>query len=639
MKGKIQRLMVEDDVARMHEAVSESVYVVGAKAAERAVGEIAVGEQPSGTLTDMVNNITKARVVKFLHVSDNHSAMNGINKVEEILSESANGVLCVHTGDLPEAHWSLSQGKVVYRNYQRSIDAMSNWNAEHTNKPFLFVKGNHDAIIQPPTDATGGDVVNEALQKARTALFLKPINGNVVTWGESVDGLWNDNIISGYWYKDVAQNGVKVRFIGLDEYEHRVGDPTRGGLYYWTKVYSQAQVDWLVNLLRSTPSDAYIVMCHHQPLYTMHPDGVMNDFVHHGISGSTIDSSHTYTNTMFTYKPENVDMPAQIVNAYLHKKHLQLPAYPSGVDGVTLNINADFRGITPAKFACHLSGHVHGDFCEYHPDYPEQLCLTICTDSPSASSWYDDIVRSTTAGDVASYAINRVTIDADRDVVRIDRLGAHELNTSLNWITQDGSSRDWIEFAIPNINEEPVASSGRQVARPTITADWSYEDYGNPASRSALEGRLDNYYPEWRSESAMVALVDAYVAGNDVSGLTLTLAGFNAINTVFIDMDAEGNDMMTFANAVTEDPALSADNYVEFGQTDAVAPVLPDSFTAADEFLFTFICASDNCTLTLPSGVEYGNGLDFDSDKKAGRKFQVSICDGITLYAYVDLNS
>ena len=623
MKGKIQRFLIDEQTARMHEAVSDSVYVVGAKAAERAVGEIPVGEQPSGTLTDMVNNITKARKISLLHLSDNHGWLGGLRKMAALLAEG-NDAFGINTGDITS--YSSING------YAAVLKVMSDWNAQCNGHPILLLKGNHDTW-----DTNIGN--NE---KQCTHTLLKPVDAGFVKWGEATGGEWNDNIVGGYWHKDVVENGVKLRVIALDEYQHSVGDPRRDSLYYYTKVYSQAQVDWLVNLLKSTPSDAYIVLCHHQPLYTTHPSTVMNDFVHHGIVGAQMDSntSHVFSYKMYTYKPENVDMAARIVDAYLHKKHLVLTSYPSGVDGVTLNIDADFRGIEPAKFACHLCGHVHGDYCEHHPDFHEQICLTVGTDSPSISSWYEDLVRSQTTGNVASYVINRVTIDADRDVVRVDRIGAHELNVNKKYngvtlINNDGSSRKWIEFAIPNTNEKCTANSGLQVARPTITADWSYEDYGDPASRSALEGRLDNYYPEWRSESAMVALVDAYVAGNDVLGLTLTRTGFNAINTVFVDMDTEGNDIMESANAVTNNPALSADNYVDYGQTDAVAPVLPGNFTAADEFVFSFTCLSDNCELTLPKGVAWADGFDFEADRKAGAKVQVSIQDGMAGYLMV----
>ena len=87
---------------------------------------------------------------------------------------------------------------------------------------------------------------------------------------------------------------------------------------------------------------------------------------------------------------------------------------------------------------------------------------------------------------------------------------------------------------------------------------------------------------------------------------------------------------------VTTGSALAADTYLELGTTDAPAPTLPATYTDADEFLFSFTCSTASCSLTLPVGVELGSELDFSADVAAGRKFQVSIMDGIALYTYID---
>lgn len=424
MKGKIQRHLIDAQTARMHEAVSDSVYVRGTRIANE------------GTLTQVLDDMATRHQLSFLHLSDNHGSLYGLNKMVALLGGDTDS-FGINTGDIT-AYSSVN-------NYAPVIKVMTDWNAACNNKPILLLKGNHDTW----------DISAFRMQeKLCTSTLLKPVNNGFVVWGDpnSNNGSWSDSIIGGYFYKDIVKNGVKLRLIALDEYQHSVGDPRTDSLYYYTKVYSQAQVNWLINLLRSTPSDYYIIMAHHQPLYEYHPTNVLNDFVHHGINGSNPDSSHTYTNRMFTYKAGNLDMAARIVDAYQHKRLLSLSGYPSGVDGVTININADFRNCVPAKFACHINGHVHGDYCEYHPYFPQQLCLTIGTDSPTISNWYDDLVRS--SGNTNNHAINRVTIDADRDVVIVERIGADTLNTSLNWITQDGSARKWIEFKIPATMEK-----------------------------------------------------------------------------------------------------------------------------------------------------------------------------------------
>lgn len=163
---------------------------------------------------------------------------------------------------------------------------------------------------------------------------------------------------------------------------------------------------------------------------------------------------------MYTYREGNIDLPARVVDAYLHRRAETFEDWPNSVRGAELRFKADFSDCEPATFAAHLCGHVHGDYCEYHPDFPEQLCLTVGASSPTISSWYDDLVRSTEPTNPASYLLNRVTIDADSNVVRVDRLGASQLNTALTWIVQDGSSRTSIEFAIPKVKTDDEDEGG-----------------------------------------------------------------------------------------------------------------------------------------------------------------------------------
>lgn len=81
---------------------------------------------------------------------------------------------------------------------------------------------------------------------------------------------------------------------------------------------------------------------------------------------------------------------------------------------------------------------------------------------------------------------------------------------------------------------------------------------------------------------------------------------------------------------------LSVNGYHNLGVVNSVSVTLPSSANRTDEFLFTFTCDTAACTLSLPSGVELGSELDFSADVAAGRKFQVSIMDGIALYTFID---
>lgn len=453
MDGKIRRKIEADGSVRLHEAVSDSVYMRGEGLEARTLTEFA-----------------KPHRISLLHMSDNHNSTLGIGVMSALLASANNDdVLGINTGDV-EGYSSVST------TLEASLSAMAIHNAGHATKPILLVKGNHDA-----RDTTSG---TDANRESTATGYITSVNGNAVTYGKV--GSTN----KGYWYKDVTHNGVKLRLIALDEYQYSVALPENGSndSNRYSKVYSTDQVEWLEAVLKSTPSDAYIIMAHHQPLYSEHPTEVLNDFVHHGMNGVSGvypagGTTHTYTNTMFTYLDGNIDLPARIIDAYIHKKALNYTCV-NGKAGTTLTVDVDFKDCTPAKFACHINGHVHGDYCEYHPEFPEQLCLTIGTDSPSISTWYDDLERANASDDERNHIINRVTIDADRNVVVVERHGAHTLwtyNDSKQWIYHDGSARKSIEFPIKKVAVEPKAVLLLKEAFAALDLDFEQfkSDYGN----------------------------------------------------------------------------------------------------------------------------------------------------------------
>lgn len=84
---------------------------------------------------------------------------------------------------------------------------------------------------------------------------------------------------------------------------------------------------------------------------------------------------------------------------------------------------------------------------------------------------------------------------------------------------------------------------------------------------------------------------------------------------------------------------LAADTYNQLGTTDAPVVSLPASYTAADEFLYSFTCATDACVVTLPEDVVLADCCDDFSEVAAGVWFQVSIMDGVAAYLCVTPNN
>lgn len=113
-------------------------------------------------------------------------------------------------------------------------------------------------------------------------------------------------------------------------------------------------------------------------------------------------------------------------------------------------------------------------------------------------------------------------------------------------------------------------------------------------------------------------LCDLEAAGGATISYTMTRNAFNALNVVIADIDTMGERVPN----------------IESSAATQVTIYVPD-YDAADEFECSFTCATDACVLTLPAGVVMADGFDFEGDRKAGAKVQVSIQDGIAGYLMV----
>lgn len=500
MNGKIKRKVEKDGSVRLHEAVSDSVYMRG-----------------DGLTSQTLTEYARPHRISFLHISDAHGATAGYSYIRGTIMPNSDDVAALNTGDL-ETTGNQVRATDKHWYYLDSISGMvASWNASHSERPFLFVKGNHDAVdmfIESDgtkaawetnfTTSLGGETSDEAiraakayanantpitLNAAREAAMFDDIVGAIntdgtnqlVTYGDTTGFSYGDDKTgyAGYWHKDFDHNGVTLRFIALDEYEHSLilsgeGEGINANTSSYAKTYSEAQMTWLVNLLKATPSDYYIVLCHHHPVYSLHPAEVVNDFTHHGLVGQ----SEQYLYGMSESAKGNTELPAQIIDAYLRRRKATITWTNTLLKTTSTNyscsVTVDFSDTVPAHFACHISGHTHRDFCEYHPNYPAQLCLTI------ASNYNDDradLVRASSG--LPARVINRVTIDTDRNIVEVDRIGASELKS--NVLIADGSSRLHIEFPIKAVEVEPKAVLLLKEAFAALDLDFEQfkSDYGD----------------------------------------------------------------------------------------------------------------------------------------------------------------
>lgn len=153
-----------------------------------------------------------------------------------------------------------------------------------------------------------------------------------------------------------------------------------------------------------------------------------------------------------------------------------------------------------------------------------------------------------------------------------------------------------------------------------------------PGYTGTISGAFDDtdaaieYFKTLDSNAYDVQVVTELLNNLDINGgasqsYSLPISAFNALTSTMVWVDERDERIPNFDTA-----------------TEAQVTVYVPDYTAADEFVFSFTCASDNCVLTLPSGVQMADGFDFSADRKAGVKFQVSIMDGIAGYLVVSTN-
>lgn len=104
---------------------------------------------------------------------------------------------------------------------------------------------------------------------------------------------------------------------------------------------------------------------------------------------------------------------------------------------------------------------------------------------------------------------------------------------------------------------------------------------------------------------------------------------------VFTALQGKADRRRVVDNSQDASVELAADTYNQLGTTDAPVVSLPANYTAADEFLYSFTCASDACVVTLPQGVVLADCCDGFSEVAAGVWFQVSIMDDVAAYLCV----
>lgn len=262
---------------------------------------------------------------------------------------------------------------------------------KESNKPWLTLVGNHDVGIGKNTATTGN----------QEQVYNKFILPNLPYAGVTPDG-------KTYYYKDF--DTYKIRLICLNPYDVDNNDIS-GSEYVvprYTEYYSQAQVDWFVDLLLNTPSDYHVmVLTHNTP------------------KASVKDTSVNFNNKTYSFSPESSQsgIIADIVNAWQNGESLN-NAYPStNTNLATVTVSADFTSRGTGVFICFLTGHMHVDTIGHITSFPNQNVFTFAsTNTGTYQNDWSDLPRAD--GTKAEDCITALSVDTTNRQIYINRIGS-----------------------------------------------------------------------------------------------------------------------------------------------------------------------------------------------------------------------
>lgn len=392
-------ITINDNATQVIEAINAAVpgTISASDNATQVIGSVnaamGVGLTASDNATQVVakvNSFNPSRL-RFLHISDTHNSPDSINKAKELMDGNAAYLFTILTGD----YSSQSGG-------YGAVDAP----LKAIGTKILMLTGNHDIY-----DTFANNQPNA------TAYLKTVVTDPSIVWGDPTG-------VASYWYKDiVAPDGGKLRILSMDGYDYR--DGTGPGSRYDT-IYSQAQVDWFIARIKELNANDYIIIATHEPVingtvydYSYNVPGKMDESAVAMRRVNDFCSSRLWVwDTSLT----NGNLWPIVMNAYLNRLALNTTVTNTntltGEVLSTLALNEDFSAITPATFLCYLGGHLHGDMCTYHPDYPSQLILLVDNANPSTLGNSSDI-RTRSNG----IMLNDITLNFSTRRIEITRIG------------------------------------------------------------------------------------------------------------------------------------------------------------------------------------------------------------------------
>lgn len=282
----------------------------------------------------------------------------------------------------------------------RCMDNDGSWYTDIINnsqKDFYTLLGNHDIGMENDTEHNGTPTL--AFER-----FIEP----------TIDKIGIAGLTTPYYSKTF--DDYKIVLVMLNTYD-APDTLNEDGTYLiprYCEMFSQAQIDWLIETLGNIPEGYHLVVA-------MHSVGFENEVV---------DCNFSHKNREYIlemgYPYGKCTIVPDIINAWKNGNSLSEQYAPvSGYSELpTLSAICDFTSRGASVFACYVAGHQHTDLILKCKKYQDQNIVTLTTASCASAHFQDsDLPRNVDSK--SEDALTVVSVDTDAKQVRLVRVGSN----------------------------------------------------------------------------------------------------------------------------------------------------------------------------------------------------------------------
>ena len=259
-----------------------------------------------------------------------------------------------------------------------------------SKKPFFTVVGNHDVWRAPNETAP-------ITQKMAVEKYIRPVAVQI--------GI--EDLQTPYYVKTFDE--YKIALVVLCYYDAPNDDENAQLL----ELFSQKQIDWLVQTLQAIPKEYHLLIAMHDFSYKTRV--ILDDWT---------QPDWSYDKRPFTAEDSERNLLTDIVQAWIEGGVLR-KTYSEQTEGVSnVTVDCDFSTRGKGDFICYLLGHMHKDILAVCDKYPNQR-LVYCPSS-AYDAWqnkFSDLPR--TAGTKSEDCLTVFSVDTQKRKIRLVRVGSN----------------------------------------------------------------------------------------------------------------------------------------------------------------------------------------------------------------------